>query len=36
MDSPSKDVCLIMAEYQFRCRNQKLMWYWLFQWSEHD
>ena len=33
MDRPTKDVCLTMAEYQFRCRNDDFMWRWLFEWA---
>jgi hypothetical protein len=33
MERPSKDVCLTMAEYQFKCRNEEFMWRWLFEWA---
>ena len=33
MDRPSQDTCLTMAEYQFRCKNERLMWQWLFEWA---
>ena len=28
-----KDRCLVMAAYQYKCQNQKLMWQWLFEWA---
>lgn len=33
MERPDQDICLTMAEYQFKCRNEKLMWQWLFEWA---
>ena len=32
VNRPNKTTCLIMAEYQFKCRNEDLMWQWLFEW----
>ena len=36
MKQPNKATCLTMAEYQFKCRNDKLMWCWLFEWASHE
>jgi len=33
MKRPDRDICLTMAEYQFKCRNERLMWQWLFEWA---
>ena len=33
MKRPSKDTCLTMAYYQYRCRNDDFMWRWLFEWA---
>ena len=30
---PGQEACLRMAEYQYRCRNQDMMWRWLFTWA---
>jgi hypothetical protein len=30
---PGQEACLRMAEYQHGCRNQRLMWQWLFTWA---
>jgi hypothetical protein len=32
----SKEVCLLMAKYQHKCINQKLMWSWLFRWGFYE
>jgi hypothetical protein len=33
---PGQEACLRMAEYQYRCRNQDMMWRWLFTWAAWD
>ena len=30
---PGQEACLRMADYQYRCRNQDMMWRWLFTWA---
>ncbi len=30
---PAKEACLRMAQYQYTCRNEQLMWRWLFTWA---
>ena len=33
MGRPTKDTCLTMAYYQYKCRNEDFMWRWLFEWA---
>ncbi len=30
---PGQEACLRMAQYQYSCRNQDMMWRWLFTWA---
>jgi hypothetical protein len=31
---PNKQaICLVMAKFQYDCRNERLMWQWLFEWA---
>ena len=30
---PGKEACLRMAEYQYDCRHERLMWQWLLTWA---
>jgi hypothetical protein len=33
MKPTNKDLCLAMALFQHNCRNERLMWQWLFEWA---
>lgn len=33
MKPTNKDLCLVMAVFQYQCRNERLMWQWLFEWA---
>jgi len=30
---PGQEACLRMAQYQYTCRNEQMMWRWLFTWA---
>lgn len=33
MKPTNKEMCLVMAMFQHNCRNDRLMWQWLFEWA---
>jgi hypothetical protein len=32
MKPTNRELCLVMAMFQYKCRNERLMWQWLFEW----
>lgn len=33
MKPNNRDLCVVMAAFQYNCRNERLMWQWLFEWA---
>ena len=36
MKPTNRELCLVMAMFQYNCRNERLMWQWLFTWASWD
>lgn len=32
MKPTNQELCIVMAMFQYKCRNERLMWQWLFEW----
>ena len=33
MKPTNRELCLVMAMFQYNCRNERLMWQWLCEWA---
>lgn len=32
MKPNNQELCIVMAIFQYNCRNERMMWQWLFEW----